>query len=83
VRGLPGIVFLPFSELLEYKGTGSVSDPRWETKLFRGVDRSARQDDSPKEAMKEGGKPASPTSEPVLPRLKKALTPLFKSPVSR
>jgi hypothetical protein len=82
VRGLPGIVFLPFSELLEYKGTGSVSEPRWEAKLFRGVDRKPRQD-SPREALKEGEKPAAPTSEPVLPRLKKALTPLFKSPGSR
>lgn len=82
VRGLPGIVFLPFSELLEYKGTGSVSDPRWEAKLFRGVERSPRQD-SPREAMKEGEKPASQPAEPVLPRLKKALTPLFKSPGSR
>jgi hypothetical protein len=36
-RGLPGLVFLPFSELLQYKGTGSVGNPKWEPKLLRGI----------------------------------------------
>jgi hypothetical protein len=34
VRGLPGIVFLPVSRLLEYKGEGTVGDPKWKPRLF-------------------------------------------------
>ncbi|MES2507066.1 MAG: AsmA-like C-terminal region-containing protein, partial [Verrucomicrobiota bacterium] len=34
IRGLPGLVFLPFSELLEYRGTGSVSDTNWKSNLL-------------------------------------------------
>ncbi len=36
-RGLPGLVLLPFSELLQYKGTGSVGKPNWESKILRGI----------------------------------------------
>lgn len=35
VRGLPGLVFLPFSELLEYRGTGSIQDTDWKSNLLR------------------------------------------------
>lgn len=85
VRGLPGIVFLPFSELLEYKGTGDSANPKWEAKLLRGVsqsDRESRPETNP-EAMKEAGEKAAESIKPLLPQLKKALTPLFKSPGSR
>lgn len=34
IRGLPGLVFLPFSELLEYRGTGSISDTNWKSNLL-------------------------------------------------
>lgn len=40
VRGLPGLVFLPFSELLEYRGTGSVSNPQWKSNLLSGNRKS-------------------------------------------
>jgi hypothetical protein len=85
VRGLPGIVFLPFSELLEYKGTGDTANPKWEAKLLRGVsqpDRASRPETNP-ETMKEAGDKAADSIKPLLPQLKKALTPLFKSPGSR
>lgn len=85
VRGLPGIVFLPFSELLEYKGTGDTSNPKWEAKLLRGVsqsDRASRPGNDPA-MIKDAGEKAAETIKPLLPQLKKALTPLFKSPGSR
>ncbi len=85
VRGLPGLVFLPFSELLEYKGTGDTANPKWEAKLLRGVsqpDRASRAETNP-ETMKEVGDKAADSIKPLLPQLKKALTPLFKSPGSR
>jgi hypothetical protein len=79
VRGLPGIVLLPFSELLEYRGTGSVTDTKWEPKLLRGVGQTMREANRPASA----NAPTPAAQEPVLPRLKKALTPLFKSPTER
>ncbi len=78
VRGLPGIVLLPFSELLEYRGTGSVADTRWEARLLRGVGQTGRD-----EGNLRGASPPASAPEPVLPKLKKALTPLFKSPADR
>lgn len=35
IRGLPGLVFLPFSELLEYRGTGPVNNTKWSSNLLR------------------------------------------------
>jgi len=78
VRGLPGIVFLPFSELLEYKGTGALSNPKWETRLLRGVTQSDRPVKA--QPLDENNmpvqRPASEGLKPLLPQLKK----LFKSP---
>jgi hypothetical protein len=34
VRGLPGIVLRPVSELLEYKATGTVGNPVWKLNPF-------------------------------------------------
>ncbi len=34
VRGLPGLVLLPVSELLEYKGEGTVGRPNWHSHYF-------------------------------------------------
>lgn len=34
VRGLPGIVFRPVSQLLEFKGEGTVGNPQWKPHLF-------------------------------------------------
>lgn len=76
VRGLPGIVFLPFSELLEYKGTGEISNPKWEARLLRGVSQSDRPVKA--QPLDENNmpvqRPASEGLKPLLPQLKK----LFK-----
>ncbi|MES2598085.1 MAG: AsmA-like C-terminal region-containing protein [Verrucomicrobiota bacterium] len=76
VRGLPGIVFLPFSELLEYKGSGALSNPKWEAKLLRGGERTVKA-----QPLDENNKPLEQPSsgdglKPLLPQLKK----LFKNP---
>lgn len=34
IRGLPGLVFLPFSELLEYRGTGPINNTKWSSNLL-------------------------------------------------
>lgn len=34
IRGLPGIVLRPVSELLEYQARGTISDPAWKPRLF-------------------------------------------------
>lgn len=34
MRGLPGIVFRPVSQLLEFKGEGTVANPQWKPHLF-------------------------------------------------
>lgn len=34
VRGLPGLVLRPVSELLEYRARGTVSDPKWRPRIF-------------------------------------------------
>lgn len=80
VRGLPGIVFLPFSELLEYKGTGDTSNPKWEAKLLRGVADKPVRAQPLDENNKPVERPAADGMKPLLPQLKKALTPLFRSP---
>lgn len=72
VRGLPGIVFLPFSELLQYKGEGSISKARWTSKILKGVTPDKRT--SKPEAEKE-----KPASEPTSPKLqfKNLIPPIF------
>lgn len=55
-RGLPGLVFLPVSEILEYVGEGSVGDPLWRPRYFSGSKEKT-------EFRKQGEKP---DSEPAL-----------------
>lgn len=43
LRGLTGIVLMPFSELLEYHGEGSISDPRWTPHVFKGASNQRTQ----------------------------------------
>jgi len=80
VRGLPGLVFLPFSELLQYKGTGDTSNPKWEASLLRGVADKPVRAQPLDENNKPVERPAAEGIKPLLPQLKKALTPLFRSP---
>ncbi len=59
-RGLPGLVLLPVSEILEYVGEGSVGTPIWRPRYFSG----SRE----KEAFRrEGEAPQVPVAEPVGP----------------
>lgn len=48
VRGLPGIVLRPFSELFEFRGEGSVKDTRWTPSLLKGVPRDKDAAEAPK-----------------------------------
>lgn len=43
VRGLPGIVFRPFSELLEYRGKGTVKDTQWSPAILNAGQREGTQ----------------------------------------
>jgi hypothetical protein len=72
VRGLPGIVFLPFSELLQYKGEGSISKARWTSKILKGVTPDKRDD-------KPGAEKEKPAPEPTSPKLqlKNLIPPIF------
>jgi hypothetical protein len=48
VRGLPGIVLRPFSELFEFQGEGTVKDTRWTPSLLKGVPRDKGAAEAPK-----------------------------------
>lgn len=48
VRGLPGIVLRPFSELFEFRGEGTVKDTRWTPSLLKGVPRDKEAGETPK-----------------------------------
>jgi hypothetical protein len=72
VRGLPGIVFLPFSELLQYKGEGSISKARWTSKILKGVTPDKRADKPESEKEKPAPEPTSPKLQ-----LKNLIPPIF------
>lgn len=73
VRGLPGIVFLPFSELLEYRAEGSTMTPKWTSNLLKGQNPKAGGRPPPAEASiraaeQVGGEPPkAPIAEPRRP----------------
>ncbi len=80
VRGLPGIVLRPVSELLEYKGEGTVGKPQWRLNPFGiaggkkvGIREDGRRvpEPAPKEETKPEGSSESGGSLPS--RLKRIL----------
>lgn len=85
VRGLPGIVFLPFSELLQYKGEGSISNPKWTSKILKGVssDNKDMRSAPTEEAKREAERIAGEAPKSVLPLLKKIIPPVFNRPGGR
>ncbi len=85
VRGLPGIVFLPFSELLQYKGEGSVSDPKWSSRIFNASSQDKKEmREAPSEAAKrEAERIAGEAPKSILPLLKKIIPPMFNRPGGR
>ena len=71
-RGLPGLVFRPFSELLEYHGEGSVTDTQWRPSLLKGSKAAGRQPPSAEgmraaERIAGEAPPPSPAPEPRRP----------------
>ena len=85
VRGLPGIVFLPFSELLQYKGEGSISDAKWSSKIFKSTAQDKKgMREAPSEADKrEAERIAGEAPKSLLPLLKKVIPPIFNRPGGR
>ena len=69
-RGLPGLVLLPVSELLEYKGEGTVGNPNWRPHYFS-VSEGKRRDERKAPTSAELGAAAKaaqgsgPPGEPV------------------
>lgn len=77
VRGLPGIVLRPVSELLEYKGTGTVGKPQWHLNPF-GISSGKKEGQRPvpqaEDPKADGKPPATEETDKSLPaRLKRIL----------
>ena len=73
LRGLPGLVLRPVSELLEFRGEGPVGKPHWRSNYFSvGKDRSADDERKPPtaaelEAAKNSVEEPRPKPRPVFP----------------
>ncbi|MDZ4290024.1 MAG: AsmA-like C-terminal region-containing protein [Prosthecobacter sp.] len=59
VRGLPGLVLMPFTELFEYHGQGTITDTQWKPSLLQGA--NAQRAGSQRRPLLGGDK----TEEPV------------------
>lgn len=84
MRGLPGIVLRPFSELLQYEAAGSVGDPKWTPRLLNLVgsdeDKMRKAPDAKtlQEATDIAGPGGKPAVAPVEPTRKPRTNPLFR-----
>ncbi len=56
VRGIPGLVLLPVSHLLEYKADGTISDPKWKPWLFS-MGGGKKENDRPQPANGSDNEP--------------------------
>jgi hypothetical protein len=65
---------MPFSELLQYKGEGSISKARWTSKILKGVTPDKRISKPEAAAGKE--KPATEAPQPKL-QLKNLIPPFL------
>lgn len=75
MRGL-GILLFPVTQLLAYKGSGTVGDTKWSPRIFGGGNNDERKPPTEKElqeAQRIGGNPARPKAPPSAPRQR----PLF------
>jgi hypothetical protein len=75
LRGL-GILLFPVTQLLAYKGSGTVGDAKWSPRIFGGGNKDERKpptEEELREAQKIGGNPSQRMSEPPPPKRK----PLF------
>lgn len=67
VRGITGIVLLPVTTLLAYKGSGTVGDTRWNPRIFGGGNNDERKPPTEmelREAQRIGGNPVTPSAPP-------------------
>ena len=76
IRGITGIVLLPVTTLLAYKGSGTVGNTQWSPRIFGGGNKDERMPPTEmelREAQKIGGNPGRPPAAPQPPKRK----PLF------
>ncbi len=75
MRGL-GILLFPVTQLLAYKGSGTIGDTKWSPRIFGGGNKDERKPPTEKElqeAQRIGGSPARPKAPPAQPKQR----PLF------
>lgn len=75
MRGL-GILLFPVTQLLAYKGSGTLQNTHWSPRIFGGGNKDERAPPTDKmlqEAQRIGGSPAKPKAPPAPPRQR----PLF------
>ncbi|MHB1078329.1 MAG: hypothetical protein ACYC67_02945 [Prosthecobacter sp.] len=75
MRGL-GILLFPVTQLLAYKGSGTIGDTKWHPRIFGGGNKDERKPPTEKElqeAQRIGGSPARPKAPPSPPKQR----PLF------
>lgn len=78
IRGLPGLVFMPFSELLEYRGEGSIKDTEWNARILKGTQNKTTSREPPTAAnLREAERIAGEGKKPVAPEQPKRPVPLF------
>lgn len=76
VRGITGIVLLPVTTLLAYKGSGTIKDANWSPRIFGGGNNDERKPPTAKElleAQKIRGDPSKPAAPPAAPPKRKPL----------
>jgi len=85
VRGLPGIVFLPFSELLQFQAEGSIADPKWEPRILKAVSPEREKMREPPSAadVREAERIAGKPPKPVIPEPKRPAPSMFNRPGGR
>ncbi len=75
LRGL-GVLLFPVTQLMAYKGSGTVGDAKWSPRIFGGGNKDERKpptDAELKAAQKIGGNPSKPASESTAPPKRKPL----------
>ena len=78
IRGLPGLVFMPFSELLEYRGEGSIKDTEWNARILKGTPNKTTSREPPTAAnLREAERIAGDGKKSVVPEQPKRPVPLF------
>jgi hypothetical protein len=70
MRGL-GILLFPVTQLLAYKGSGTIGDTKWAPRIFGGGNKDERKPPTEKElleAQRIGGSPPKQKADPAPPR---------------